>query len=227
MQFTFDIDLQAIVAKTMAPENIAPVLEAAITKAFKSAVDDATGYRSEFSEKLKEQMKAALPHGLGISDVAKFQHVLNAEAAKALQGLNAETVRVAMESVVSKVMPDVPQRVKFSELMEMARDGFHKEKHEAFFAEFEPSSYGNGCHISFDEDENCSSWHLANFRMQFNKEGEVYSLRFDGQDLTPTKMPTVITQFESVLMCLYTGRTTLEIDMDEDDVKSAAEAQYD
>lgn len=225
MQFNFEIDLQAIVNKTMAPENIAPVLEAAIAKAFKSAVDDATGYRSEFSEKLKAQLKDALPSGLGIDDVAKFQHVLNAEATKAVQGMNAETVRAAMAEVVSKVMPDVPQRVKLSELLTMARDGFHKEKHEAFYAHYDPSPYGHG-YLALDSNEDCSSPYSANFRLQFNEEGEVYALKFDGVDMTPTKTPTVITEIESVMMCLYTGRTTLEIDIDEDDVRDAAQGSY-
>jgi hypothetical protein len=228
VQFTFDIDLQAIVDKTMAPENIAPVLEAAIAKAFKSAVDDATGYRSELQEKMKEQLKLALPHGLGIDDVAKFQHVLNAQVTQAVGNLNAEAVRAAMAKVVDKVLPDIPARVKLSELMEMARDGFHKEKHEAFFAELSHGHFGGDhWYLAFDSDENCRGEYSASFRLSVNKDGEVYSMKFDGVDLTPAKTPSVISKFESVLMCLYTGRTTLEKDMDEDDVKSEAEANHD
>ena len=227
MQFTFDIDLQAIVAKTMAPENIAPVLEAAIAKAFKSAVDDATGYRSEFSEKLKVQLKDALPHGLDVDDIAKFQHVLNAEVTKAVGNINAATVQAAMAGVVENIMPDVPKRVKLSELLELARDGFHKEKHEAFYADLEPSKYGGGWYLALDEDENCRDHYRANFRLSINEKGEAYSMKFDGADLTPSARPTVITKIESVLMCLYTGRTTLEIDIDEDDVKDAAASDHD
>lgn len=231
MQFTFDIDLQSIVDKTMAPENIAPVLEAAIAKAFKSAVDDATGYRSDFRTKLESQLKEALPHGLGIDDVAKFQHVLNSVINTTVHGANAESVRVALSSVAKKVMPEVPISMTLTELLERAREGFHKEKHEAFFAEMEVSDY-DSTYIYLDSDENPGSSYMrgknsASIRLSLNRDGEVYAMKFDGIDMTPTKTPNVIGKFDAVLMCLYTGRTRLIVDIDEDDVKAAAEADYD
>lgn len=230
MQFTFDIDLQSIVDKTMAQENIAPVLEAAIAKAFKSAVDDATGYRSEFSEKLKSQLKEALPHGLGIDDVAKFQHVLNSAINTTVHGANAEAVRVALSAVAKNVMPEVPISLTLSELLEQARAGFHKEKHEAFFAEMDVSDYGT-TYIYLDSDENPGRSYSygknsASICLSLNRDGEVYAMKFDGIDMTPAKTPNVISKFDAVLMCLYTGRTRLVVDIDEDDVKAAAEANY-
>lgn len=233
MQFTFDIDLQGIVDKTMSPENIAPILEAAITKAFKAAVDSATGYRSEFSTKLEAQLKEALPHGLHLSDVAKFQNVLNEAVTNAVHGANAETVKAAMQKVAANALPDLPARLKLSELMEMARDGFHKEAHEAFFAELELSDYGFA-YLYLDSSERPSrsnsfrsDHQAANFKLSISKDGDVFAMRYDGMEMTPSKLPTVIGKFEGVLLSLYTGRTTIEVDMDEHAVKSAAEAQYD
>lgn len=226
MQFTFDIDLQAIVAKTMAPENIAPVLEAAITKAFKSAVDDATGYRSEFSEKLKTQLKEALPHGLAIDEFAKFQFILNQVINSAVHDANSETIRVAMAGAVKSVLPDVSARIKLSELVEKAREGFYKENHEAFYAKFEPSEHGGG-HLSLHGDEDCSSTYSADVRLAFNKAGEVYKLKMRGADVSPGKLPDAISRFDGMLLALYVGRSTIEIDIDEYDVSSAAEAKYD
>lgn len=226
MQFTFDIDLQAIVAKTMAPENIAPVLEAAIAKAFKSAVEDATGYRSEFSEKLKAQLKEALPHGLAIDEVAKFQFLMNQAVNSAVHDANAETIRVAMGDALKQVMPDVPARIKLSELVEKARDGLLKEKHEAFYANFEPSDHGGG-YLSLDGNEDCRSPYSADVRLAFNSSGEVYTLHMRGGDVLPNKLPEAITRFDGLLLALYVGRSTIEVDIDEDDVRAAAEANYD
>lgn len=226
MQFTFDIDLQAIVAKTMAPENIAPVLEAAITKAFKSAVEDATGYRSEFSEKLKAQLKETLPHGLAIDEIAKFQFLMNQAVTAAVHGANADTIRVALNYAIKNVMPDVPARIKLSELVEQARDGFHKEKHEAFYASFEASEHGGG-HLSLDGDEDCRSPYSASIRLAFNQAGEVYTLYMRGGEVLPNKLPEAITRFDGLLLALYVGRSTIEVDIDEDDVRATAEANYD
>lgn len=226
MEFTFNLDIKAIFEQATAPERIQPMLDEAITKALKEAIRDATGYSSDFSKRLKEQMAGALPHGLGVDDVAKFQHVLNAEVTKAVAGVNAETVRTAMAKAVGDVLPDVPQRVKLSELLKLARDGFHKEDHEAFFAELEESDYG-GWYLALDEDEHCRGRFLANFQLSINEHGEVFAMKFDKEDLTPSKRPTVITRFESVLICLYTGRTALDIDMSPDQVEYAAQEQHD
>lgn len=226
MQFTFDIDLQAIVAKTMAPENIAPVLEAAIAKAFKAAVDSATGYRSEFSEKLEGQLKEALPHGLAIDEVAKFQFLMNQAVTNAVHGANSESIRVAMIAAIKGVMPDVTARIKLSELIHCARDGLHKEPHEAFFAEYETSDYGGG-HLYLSSSPDCRSHYDASIRLAFNEQGEVYTLHMNGSDITPSRLPQAISRFDGLLLALYVGRTTIEVDMDDHDVKTAAEAIYD
>jgi hypothetical protein len=231
MQFTFELDIHDIIAKATDREKIEPLLDKAITEAIKSAINDATGYRSPFSESLKTQLKEAMPSGLHIADIAKFQQVFNAEITKAVHGANAATVHAALAQVSSNVMPDVPERLKLSELMQMAREGFHKEEHEAFFAELEASEYGS-TYIYLDSDENPGSSYSkgkngASIRLSLNKEGDVYAMKFNGVDMTPTKTPNVISKFDGILMCMYTGRTMLEVDMDEDDVKAAAEASYD
>ncbi|MNL81981.1 hypothetical protein D3C87_2092390 [compost metagenome] len=73
----------------------------------------------------------------------------------------------------------------------------------------------------------CRSQYSARIRLGVNKEGDVYSLKLDGKDITPSSRPDVIGRFDTMLMAMYVGRTRLEIDMDEDDVESAASEQYD
>jgi hypothetical protein len=226
MQFTFDIDIQAIVNKTMAPENIQPVLEQAMFKAFKSAVDSATGYNSDFSKQLVEQLKTALPHGLAIDEVAKFQFVMNKAVNEAVFGSNSDAIRVALSSAIQSVMPDVPQRIKLSELLEKARDGLHKESYESFYAHYEASQYGGG-NLALDDDSNCRSPYSANFRLAFNDAGEVYTLRMDGKDITPMGVPQAISRFDGLLLALYVGRSTIEVDIDEHDVSNAASGEED
>ena len=45
--------------------------------------------------------------------------------------------------------------------------------------------------------------------------------------VTPSNMPNVISHYDSLLMAMYLGRTTLVIDMDEDEVSSAAQSKSD
>lgn len=228
MQFTFDLDIRDIVAKATAPERIQPMLDKAITEALSTALRDATGYNSPFSKQLKTQLAEALPHGLRIDDVAKFQHMLNIAMTSAVSGANAETLRAAMAQLTAGVLPDVPARIKMSELIEKAREGFHKEKHEAFYARFEPSEYSSGGgHLYLDSDESCRDNYRADMRLAFGGDGHVYALKLDGRDITPKSTPAAVGWFDGLLLSFYVGRTSLDIDMDADDVESACEAQYD
>lgn len=236
MDLNITIDIERAIAQALQPEKLQPILDKHITDAITSAIRDATGYRSTFQETLKNQLAAAMPHGLALDDVAKFQHVLNGAMNRVVQECNANAVNTALEAAVKHVAPDVPAVIKMSELIEKARDGFHKEKHEAFYAYYEPSEYGGGGWLYLDSDEQpgTSSYrsradrkYQAEHRMGFTKEGCVYALRLDGKDITPRSLPDVIGSFDAILMAMYVGRTRLEADMDDGDVESAASAQYD
>lgn len=236
MELNVTIDIESAITKALQPEKLQPILDKHITEAITSAIRDATGYRSKFSEALKEQFSNGLPHGLGLDDVAKFQHVLNEAMNRLVQECNANAVHTALEAAVKDVMPDVPAVIKMSELMEKARAGFHKEQHEAFYAYYEPSEYGGGwLYLDSDERPVGRSIHAsrdaikysAEYRLAFNKEGEVYSMRMQDKDLTPSAKPNVVNSFDAILLAMYVGRTRLEADMDDGDVESAASAQYD
>ena len=236
MEINIKFDLEASITAALSPEKLQPILDKHITAAVTSAIDGATGYNSEFRKALAAQVSEALPHGLSVSDVSKFQHILNASLNVFVQSSNSEAINAALNKAIANVMPDVPAVVKMSELLKMARESFHIEDSGAFYAYYEPSEYGGG-HLYLDEDARPGSApsykdrddvkYSANFRIAFNKEGDVYALKFDKQDVTPASRPTVITALESVLMSMYVGRTRIEADIDDGYVESAAQEQYD
>ena len=239
MNITIALDLPGIIAQACAAERLQPLIDKAISEALKSAIDDATGYRSEFRKTMAAQLAEALPHGLRAEDVAKFQQVLNLAVTQHVHDANAATVQTALDKMVRDVMPDVPAVVKLSEFMQEARDGLHKEDREAFYAYWEPSPLGGGW-LYLDDDEHPGRGgygaktrdredmkYSADYRIAVNKDGEVYALRLDGKDLTPKSLPDVVGSLHATLMAMYVGRTRLEIDCDDDDVRSVAEAQYD
>lgn len=75
MDLKITLDMEVAVAAALQPEKLQPILDKHIADAITTAIRDATGYRSAFSEALKEQLTAAMPHGIRLDDVAKFQHV--------------------------------------------------------------------------------------------------------------------------------------------------------
>lgn len=228
MQFNFEIDIEGIVAAAVAPDRIQPLLDTAITKALKDSLEDATGYNSEFRKLLKTQLAEALPHGLRIHDVAKFQHMLNIAVSNAVEGANAETLKAAFGKVAQSVMPEVPARIKLSELLEEARGGFHKDSHERFYARFEPCTYSiGGGRLYLDSDPDTRATYSAGTSLSFNGDGTIYALKLRGHDITPKSAPEAIGDFEGLLLAMYCGRTSLELDMDEDEVESACESKDD
>lgn len=240
MDLNIKLDIESAITAALQPEKLNPILEKHVTTALTEAIREVTGYSSEFAKALKEQLKAALPHGLGLDDVAKFQHCLNQSMRTVLQDANNDAIQAAMDKVVREVMPDVKLVIKLSELMELAREGFHKGTHESFYAYWEPSEYSSGGGwLYLDEDSDVgqrtygshSSYrdrkYSAKYRLAVNKDGSVYALNLDGKDMTPAQRPDVIGRFDATLMAMYVGRTNLELDIDADDVRSAASEQYD
>lgn len=240
MKIEITLDLEASLASALSPEKLAPILDKHIADAVTTAVRDATGYRSAFSEALKQQLAAAMPHGLKLDDVAKFQQVLNHSLAELVGGMNADAVNTALRKVAAEALPEVPAVVKLSDLLEAARDGFHKEEHEAFYAFWEPSKYGGGGWLYLHDDphpgSSTSSYrsydredtkYKAKYRLAVTAEGEVYALRLNDRQITPASRPDVIGHFDSILMSMYVGRTRLEVDMDDDEVESASAEKCD
>jgi hypothetical protein len=232
MEITINLDLPGIIAQAVTAERLQPLVDKAIADAIKSAINDATGYRSAFSEAIKKQVADALPHGLKVDDLAKFQHVLNHALQSAVHGANAEAVNTALAKAVEQVIPDVPAVIKMSELMEVAREGFNRSEGEAFYALFEESEYGGG-HLYLHSDPEPGHGYGAgggkyacHYQLAFNKEGEVYTLKLRDKQVTPASRPDVITRFDAALMAMYVGRTRIDPDIDADEVSSAAGEQY-
>jgi hypothetical protein len=238
MKLEINLNIEEAIQNAIKPEALTPLLEKAVNEAIKGAISDATGYSSDFQKTMKEQLKTAMPHGLTIDDIAKFQHVLNGAITQVVHAANSDTVQAAMTMAVKAVMPDVPARIKLSELIKEARDGFHKERHEAFYAFYKESEYGGGW-LYLDSDENPGSGYFssshsredckykAGISLSLNKEGEVYALKLDGVDLTPAKLPNAVGRFDGLLLSMYVGRTSIEMDIDADDVESLARDQTD
>lgn len=239
MELRINLDLEAAVAAALTPEKLGPILDKHLADAIRDAISDATNYNSMFRNALKEQLREALPHGLGLDDVAKFQQVLNSSLADLVGGMNAETINTALRKVAAEALPDMPAVMKLSELLEEARAGFHKNQHEGFYALLESTSYGTH-HLFLHGDPTPGSssgygssssreagkYH-SRYQLAIMKEGEVYALRLDGNQVTPASRPDVITRFAAILMSMYVGRTRLEIDIDADDVEAAAAERFD
>ncbi|BEV15101.1 hypothetical protein HBDW_18890 [Herbaspirillum sp. DW155] len=239
MDITIKIDIEKAIAGALAPEKLAPILDKHVTEAITSAISTATGYNSDFRKVLTEQLKDAMPHGLALDDMAKFQHILNDAISAAVSGANNDAVRTAIEKSVIDFIQSAPSTIKLSEFMELVRDGLHVEGGAKFYAYLD-SDYGVN-HLYLDKDPAPGSStsfrgdyrsredrkYSAAYSLAFNKEGEVYALKLDDKVITPASLPNAVGSFHALLMSMYVGRTVLLADIDDDEIESLANEQYD
>lgn len=234
MELKINIDLEAALAQALAPERLQPILDKHIAEAITSAIRNATDFNSEFRKSVQAQLIEAMPHGLNIDDVAKFQHVLNSALQSAVHAQNSAAAHTALAEAVKDVLPDVPAVVKMSELMQTARDFLLcSDTRRAFYAHFENAPSGGGW-LYLDQNEKPGKGYgidggkySATYSLAFQRDGSVYALKLRDKQVTPTSRPDVISRFDAILMSMYVGRTRLEVDMDADDVAYAAREQYD
>lgn len=233
MEITLNIDLEAAIAGALAPEKLQPILDKHVTEAITSAISDATRYSSEFSKALKEQLATAMPHGLRISDVAKFQHILNQSLESAVSGANLAAVKEALAKAASTALPDLPERIKLSDLMKDARGGLHVDDGMAFYAHLHESEYRTK-YLYLDSDPAPGSRtyghredrrYSAKYSLAISEDGHVYSLKLGGMQVMPASLPDVVGSWDGLLMAMYVGRTSLDIDMDDDDLASFSDEQ--
>lgn len=226
MEIKINLDLEALIAEAVTAEKLQPIVNKAISGAIESAIREATGYNSEFQKGVKAQLAQAMPHGMDISDVAKFQSVLNEALNSAVHGANAHTVNTALSQAAQSVMPDAPTVIKLSALVEMAREDFSLGSHESFFAEYEESEYGGG-YLALDSDPSPgggygSKQYAAKIRIAFNKAGEIYTVKHSGKEWLASKAPNAVSKLDSMLLAMYVGRTRLDVDIDASKVEYMA-----
>jgi hypothetical protein len=225
MEISIKIDMESIIRQAVSTERIQPLVDKAIMEAMKSAIEDATNWKSDFRKSLEKQLVEYMPRGLSIESCAKFQLMLNTAITNVVQGENAAAIQTALRGVTDSIIGVSPASAKLSEIVKLAREAFHTEEHESFYAKLESREYGGILYL--DSSSSLRNQYSASTRISFNKSGVVYALKMDGRDVTPKSAPAAIGSFDGLLLSMYVGRTTIEIDCDEDDVESAAGSQVD
>lgn len=225
MKIEIDLELPGIISKAVNAERLQPIIDKAVDEALKSSISEATGYRSEFRKGLEAQLVAAMPHGLRLDDVAKFQHLANAAFTDLVSRFNQQAVTAMLQQSRAIPLPDVPEVVKLSELLDQARNGLHVYYDDlGFYAHLRESTHSPGTHyLALDRDTSTSEYRAA-YQLSISPEGEVYSLKLDGKQITPSFLPDVIGTFDAMLLSMYVGRSRLEIDVKEYDIELAATA---
>lgn len=226
MEIKLNLDVNEIISSAVSTDIVKPIIEKAIKSVIENAICSATGHNSAFRKGIEQQIKEAMPCSIQIDDVAKFHQVALAELNQAVHGANSEIIKDLFKETFSRMIPNVPAQVKLSDLIKSARNNFYNGA-EGFYACLEEDSKYGGGWFSLDNDPDCRSDYLAKIRLGFNKDGDVFSLRLDNENITPNSRPDIISKFDATLLSMYVGKTSLIIDINADEVEELAQSQED
>lgn len=228
MNINITLDIESAIQSAVSAEKLTPIINKAINEAIVTAINNATNYGSDFRKAVEAQLKEALPHGLNIGEVAKFQQVLNLALTNSVHLANQNAVTIALQKAAEVSVIDVPAKITMSQVLNAYRDSLNLEGRKEFYAHYE-ISYGFA-HLYLSDERHLQrrlSQYEALVRIGFDKDGSVYSLALDGKQITPASRPNVVGYFDDLMLAMYVGRTGIIADLDADQVKDYAAGHMD
>ncbi|WP_430317840.1 hypothetical protein [Pseudomonas nitroreducens] len=216
-----DINIEGLVADAvaaaLAPEKLQPIIQANVEKAVKSAIDDNFGYRSPFVELCKESMAAVMPTDLG--DLGRYGDLVLKAVRMALNEHQDHALKQTITERMENLLKPLPARMKLSELVEKLTEHFatgHRREGDkpTFIVEVSDVVEGYwGLYADPKEGADRYSKYGCAIQMQFNKEGECYSLRIDEKE-DPKNMLFLGSHHgaDALALNLYTGGTKVDFE---------------
>lgn len=197
-------------------EMIDKQVESTLQQVIKSSIET----YSPFGKALAEHIKSLLPAEFKELELDNYnQFVMNMIQQKLGLLQNAE-MRADIEKMLDEMFKAAPAEIKLSQFSESVREHFKdsnysNNEHFTFRLEID----GQWTHIDIDEEPDKQKY-ACEYRVSA-RNGEVYSLRINGEDPKKTLFIGPHYNFERTLMQMFYGKTKLIIDCDEDDIDTS------
>lgn len=213
------IDITSLIAdaaeKVLAPENLAPKLEKALSEAIGSALDDAMGYRSEFRKMLNETMAKAMPGG--VDGVTKIGELVAQRVAALVSNAQDNALSQLIDKQLEDLIEPAPAELKLSQLMaeltkRWDRRDYDKPEGSAPTFIIERSSHGTTT-LYADKNEGTDESECE-FEICFTeKDSEILLMRVRGEQHNGrSHMITRRWNDELYLTRLFVGKTKFTLD---------------
>lgn len=124
-----NIDIEGLVAQAVAaalhPEKLQPLITANLDNAVKEAIDAQFGYRSDFTNLLKEKVATCMP--TDFEDMGRMADLMLKTVQEQLQQLQSDFVKQAVEGRLQKMLKAMPQEMKLSDLVKQFTEKFSED----------------------------------------------------------------------------------------------------
>lgn len=222
MQINLNIEetiAQAIRA-ALSPERLQAVIEKQVGEVADKAIKSAFDTYGDFSKTVQTAIKTLVPHELSLDGAANWNHAIGQHIALRLKAVNDERIAHALNPMLDKLLATPPAELKVSELVSKAVEywgekyGKRRDGAPTITIEKHSGSTGGYWSLHMDEEEG-RSLYACQIQLAVNKDGEVYSLKVNEQDIKTTNYAGPFFNFEAYLFQLYTGGTKLVLDEDD------------
>lgn len=215
-----DIDIEKTIADAVAaataPERIGEIIKTNVQKTVDGAVNQAFGRYGEFSKAVQAAVNEIAPHEMTLDKQADWNHFITNAINQRLAAYNEQRLAEAIMPTLDKLLEKPPESVKLSEIV-LAAVAHWREYDDAIDPKLEVSRSNVGTSTVFSHitiSKKNRSYLSKDIQLACNDKGEVYSVKFDGSDVSKIKFAGPFFNIEQKLFNLYACRTKLEIDVE-------------
>lgn len=208
--------IHAAVDRAIASGLVEQTLDASITKAITSALQDMTGAYSEFGKALKKQLAESLACGPDL-DLPTYGHLVLQIVRRQVDAAVGQQMHGQIEETLKDLLDSPPASIKLTEIVAQFIE-FHHERRELGARKDSRSislhvntSDGGYRYISIDprsgkDDGECLVC------IGVNRDDRVFTLSIDKQEFEKRLFTGPLYGFERLLFRLYANKTPIEFD---------------
>jgi len=207
-----DINIEGIVAESVAaalsPEKLRPIIQSNVEDTVKRAIESQFNYRSKFKELLEEKLAGVMP--TDIEDVGRFGDLVVKTVSGMLGDMQNQAVKQAIQERLAEMIKPLPQSITLTELLNQITKGLGEsdesrgEDRPTIIVETTEGVCAGYWHLYVDAEERTSKYACA-IQMDFNKEGQCYSLKINDYDPSKTLFLGAKFGLDALLLNLYTS----------------------
>ena len=222
MQIDLDIEnmLADAVRNALSPEKMQPIIEANVSKAVRSAIEEQFRYSSPFDKLLKDSVSAVMPTSL--EDMGRLGDLVLKTVMATVNETQVDFVQRAVEAKMKSMLQALPAKMTLSALVGMLVKEFDEpdnyERKECSRpsiivkkADYPVSGYWS---LAFDPEEGKGEY-SCRVRAAFTQEGRCYSLHIQGEDVKKALLISTTYSADALMLQLYIGGVEVELDKED------------
>lgn len=214
-----EVDVEKEIAdsikKAMSGDLIANAIESRISNMIQNIINEQIAPYSDFGNMIRKVIKAELPTTCSIDNQSNFRDMILKIVESNIAEYRDKQLEARLNELMSGLLQKAPESIKLSELIRQAANMWGVSE-PSVHIEVSAGIVAGYTNVYLDKEKNKGKYSCS-CSIAISDKGGVYSVKIHNQDLRDSMFVGPFYEFERFLFWLYTGGTTVEIDVDEPD----------